>query len=212
MAPAANISHLLNIVVILATFAIGTSTVKPSSQFAAAPSSAAEAFLHSRCGTTKYVSVCYNALLPFVNTFNGSQVKISSVATSVVFGKLRAFLVELQRLQAAGGTGTGSRGDQALGACVHDVGMGIDEETEAMPYLRVLETPGISKEKAKHALFNVQSSISGVASFSELCIEDFVDAGDVTLGSPVGKKVVAMTRNCNMYIDIALHLVASIKM
>ncbi|CAL4916531.1 unnamed protein product [Urochloa decumbens] len=211
MAPAANISHLLIIVVILATFAIATSTAKPS-QVAAAPSSAAEAFLRSRCGTTKYPTVCYNALLPFVNTFNGSQVKISSVATSVVFGQLRAFLVELQRLQAAGGTGTGSRGDQALGACVHDVGMGIDEETEAMPYLRVLETPGISKEKAKHALFYVQSSIGGVASFSESCIEDFVDAGDVTLGSPVGKRVVAMTRNCNMYIDIALHLVASIKM
>jgi pectinesterase len=212
MAPPTYISHLL-IVVILATVVtvVVTSTEAPS-PIAAAPSSAAEVFLRSRCGTTRNSTVCYDTLLPFAGTFNGSQVRIFTAASSIAFAQLHSFLVELQHLQAGGGITVTviSRGDQALGACAHDVGEGVNGETAALPYLRILETPGISKEKAKDALFNVQSSITAAEERSWMCIEDFIDGGDEVLGSPVGKKVVAMSRNCTIYNNIALDLTAGI--
>ncbi|TVU23831.1 hypothetical protein EJB05_26214, partial [Eragrostis curvula] len=174
-------------------------------------SSADDAFLRARCATTKNATTCYKALLPFASSFNGSQVRISFAATAVAFGQLRSFLAELRRLQAAGGTGTGSPGDQALAGCVMAIVDGGEGEEEALSCLHRLEFPGSNKERAS-AFFWARQQLSSAGSCTEGCIRNFVEAGNPTFSSNVGKKVVAMATTIDQYVDIALYLVVGIKL
>ncbi|RCV12303.1 hypothetical protein SETIT_2G258200v2 [Setaria italica] len=180
-----------------------------------APPPADSRFLWACCANTTNASICYDSLLPFAGSFHGNRVKVARAAAVIAFGRLRGFYDELRRLQLQpGGTGAGRVADSALGSCATSADVSQGREVDLLAILRRLETAAGRRrgEQAEWDLHDANLYAGSVQSCTMWCVDGFASAGDAALASPVVKKVVAWATNLHLYGDIALDLVASIKL
>ncbi|KAK3133712.1 hypothetical protein QOZ80_6AG0540010 [Eleusine coracana subsp. coracana] len=189
---------------------VRASPAKHETQFEAAE----DKFLRACCANTTDAAVCYNSLLPRARTFEGNFVKVATAATIIAYEQLRSFDAEL-RIILRRGAGVGKYMANVLGSCVsYFEDVALFGEDLVLATLWRLET--VDGRKGKHAKFDldeVNTCVGEVASSTNLlCIEDFIRLGKEVLVSPVGKIMVAGNATVTLYGEIALDLVASIKL
>jgi pectinesterase len=175
------------------------------------PPPAGSRFLWTCCANTTNASICYDTLLPFTGSFHGNRVRVARAASVIAFARLRSFCDELRRIQLQpGGTGAGRLADSALRSCATSANVSLSREGDLMARLRRLETATGRRrgEQAEGDLHEATLYAASVESCTMWCLDDFADTGD----APVVKKVVAWATNLQLYGDIALDLVASIKL
>ncbi|OEL16128.1 hypothetical protein BAE44_0022854 [Dichanthelium oligosanthes] len=102
----------------------------------------------------------------------------------------------------------------ALGDCATFANVSLGREGDSLAMLRRLETAAGRRrgEQAEWNLHNAISYVGSVQSCLTICTDDIASIGGAVLASPVVQKVVAWATNVHIYGDIALHLVASIKL
>ncbi|XP_022680065.1 uncharacterized protein Os08g0218700/LOC_Os08g12160-like [Setaria italica] len=176
------------------------------------PAPADSRFLRTCCANTTNASACYDSLIPFAGSFHGNRVRAARAAAVLAFSRLRGFHDELRRLQPRAGAGRVV--DLALRFCATSAEVSLGREGDSLAELRRLETAAGRRrgEQAEWDLYNARLYVGGIGPCATSCVDDLASIGDAVLASPVGKKVVAWAADVRLCGDIALDLVASIKL
>ena len=79
-------------------------------------SSAAASYVRSTCNATSHPDACYNNLLPYADSFNGTITRVAHTSGDIAVARQHALSDELAHLKLHG-TGVGRIADEALVDC-----------------------------------------------------------------------------------------------
>lgn len=206
MAP---ISLLLLVVASTAAAAVATSR-SPIMAPAPAPSSSATGFLRSSCTATKAPDVCYNLLLPYVDTFHGNLARVGRAASAIAGGRQHDLDNELAGLKLRG-TGAGRLADMTLSDCSNEAARGNMFVNETLGHIDNLIARTGGKKDFDSEQFWARDLLDSAHSGLLQCVHWFHDAGEAAASSPVGKEVIAACTTVAGYVDIAFLLVNAIE-
>lgn len=137
---------------------------------APAPSSSATGFLRSSCTATKAPDVCYNLLLPYVDTFHGNLARVARTASTIAGTRQHDLADELARLKLRG-TGAGKVADMTLSDCSNEAARGNMFANETLGHIDNLIAHTGSKKDFESELFWAKDLLDSAHSGLLQCVD-----------------------------------------
>ncbi|CAL4918045.1 unnamed protein product [Urochloa decumbens] len=195
----------------------GTSAVVATSRSPMAPaqapepSSSAISFLRASCAATNDAAdFCYNLLLPYADTFNGSLARVARAASAIAEARQHDFTEELARLKLRG-TGAGKVADMALTDCSNEVSTSDMFSNETLGHIdNLIAHQGSQKDFDSQKITAVEFMTSAESGLTQ-CVDWFHSAGEAAVSSPVGKEVIDGCTTLSPYLQISYMLVDAVK-
>ncbi|CAL4934879.1 unnamed protein product [Urochloa decumbens] len=191
----------------------GTAAVVATSRspMAPAPSSSAISFLRASCAATNDAAdFCYNLLLPYADTFNGSLARVARAASAIAEARQHDFADELARLKLRG-AGAGKLADMALTDCSNEVSTSDMFSNEILGHIdNLIAHQGSQKDFDSQKISAVEFMTSAESGLTQ-CVDWFHGAGEAAVSSPVGKEVIDGCTTLSPYLHISHMLVDAVK-
>lgn len=220
MASSPSLALSFLVLLVLATFTtttvLATNNLPPSSAPALSPASSAAAkeFLRATCTSkSELPELCFDILLPYASSFNGSQGKVARASAAIASERHRGLLDELRGLKPGPGDVGAERRMlvMLLSDCVRDFDATYMFADETLARIDFLVSGRGSEEQRASDKLRANVWLTSAMDSGVSCTDWFNEEGSHgrPASSPVGKKVIAGCATATQYMSIALELLVN---